>query len=110
MCIPSFAAENLKSEVSELSGQIKTSKGALEKHVNISAFPPAPLQYGPLSFAAETLKSEVYPSNIDCGSPSSLYPPTPLARPTLLQYHCTTIGQYTPSCRPPFCMPWIIQY
>ena len=31
-----------------------------------------------------------------------MYPPTPLAKPTLLQYYCTTIGQYTPSYRPPF--------
>jgi len=46
-----------------------------------------------------------FASKLHCGSLSSLYPPTPLAKPTLLQYYCTTIGQYTPSYRPPFCMP-----
>jgi len=30
-----------------------------------------------------------------CGSLSSFYCPPPLAKPTLLQYHCTTIAQYT---------------
>ena len=36
--------------------------------------------------------------------------PPPLAKPTLLQYYYTTIAQYTPSYRPPFCMPYTIQY
>jgi len=39
-----------------------------------------------------------------------LYPPSPLANPTLLQYYCTTIAQYTPSHRPSPFMPYIIQY
>jgi len=30
-----------------------------------------------------------------------LYCPHPLAKPTLLQYYCATIAQYTPSHRPP---------
>jgi len=36
--------------------------------------------------------------------------PSPLVKPTLLQYDCTTIVQYTPPHRPPFCMPYTIQY
>jgi len=35
---------------------------------------------------------------------------SPLAMPTLLQYFCTTIAQYTTPSRPPFCMPYAIQY
>ena len=37
-----------------------------------------------------------------CGSQSSVCPPSPIAKPTLLQCYCPTIGQYTPSYRPPF--------
>ena len=36
--------------------------------------------------------------------------PPPLVKPILLQYYCTTIAQYTPSYRPPFCMPYTIHY
>ena len=36
--------------------------------------------------------------------------PLPPTQPTLLQYYCTTIAQYTLSHRPPFCMPCTIQY
>ena len=37
--------------------------------------------------------------------------PPPLAEPTLLQYHRTTIGSiYAPPHRPPCCMPYTIQY
>ena len=39
-----------------------------------------------------------------------LLPPPPLAKPTLLQYHCTAIAQYTPPRRHPSCMPYTIQY
>jgi len=35
--------------------------------------------------------------------------PPPLAKPTLLQYCCTTIAQYTPVHGPPFSMPYTIQ-
>jgi len=51
-----------------------------------------------------------FASKLYHGSPSSLYASTPLAKPALLLYYRTTIGQYTPSCRAPFCMPWTIQY
>jgi len=37
-------------------------------------------------------------------------PPPPLVKPTLLQYYCTTIAQYTPCYRHPFCTPYTIQY
>ena len=37
-----------------------------------------------------------------------MYCPHPLAKPTLLQYYCTTTAQYTPSHRPPFHMPYTI--
>ena len=36
--------------------------------------------------------------------------PPPLVKPTLLQYYCTTIAQYPPSYRHPFCMPDTKQY
>jgi len=36
--------------------------------------------------------------------------PPPLAKPTLLQYYCTTIAQYAPRHRPSFSMPYTIQY
>jgi len=36
--------------------------------------------------------------------------PPPPAKPTLLQYYCTTIAQCTPPHRPPLCMPGTIQY
>jgi len=35
-----------------------------------------------------------------CGSPSSFYCPPWPANPTLLQYYCTTIAQYTPPPAP----------
>ena len=37
-------------------------------------------------------------------------PPPPLAKPTLLQYDCATIAQYTTPIRPSLCMPYTIQY
>ena len=36
--------------------------------------------------------------------------PNPPAKPTLLQYYCTTIAQYTPPHRPPLFMPYTIHY
>ena len=42
-------------------------------------------------------------------SQSSFYTPPP-AKPTLLQYYCTTIVQYTPPRRPPLFMPYTLQY
>jgi len=51
-----------------------------------------------------------FASKLYCGSQSSFYCPSPLVKPTLLQYYCTTIAQYTPSHRHPFCMPCTIQY
>jgi len=37
--------------------------------------------------------------------------PAPLAKPTLLQYYCTPISQYTPPTdRPRLCMPYTIKY
>ena len=36
--------------------------------------------------------------------------PPPPAKPTLLQYYCTTIAQYTRPRRPPPSMPYAIQY
>jgi len=47
-------------------------------------------------------------SKLYCGSPSSFYWPPPLAKPTLLQYFCTPISQYTLPHRAPFCMPYTI--
>ena len=38
-----------------------------------------------------------------------LLPPSP-AKPTLLQYYCTTIVRYTPPHRPPLLTPYTIQY
>jgi len=38
------------------------------------------------------------------------FTPPPLAKPILLQYFCTTIAQYTPPYRPPFCKPYTIQH
>jgi len=44
-------------------------------------------------------------------NPPPFFPPPPLpATPTILQYYCTTIAQYTPSHRPSLCMPYTIQY
>jgi len=37
-------------------------------------------------------------------------PPPPLAKPTLLQYYCTTIAQHTPPIRLPLYMQYNIQY
>ena len=51
-----------------------------------------------------------FTSKLYCGSQSSFYCPLPLAKPTRLQYYCTPIAQYTPPHRPPFCMPYTIQY
>jgi len=58
------------------------------------------LQLRSLAFTRYYFAAKLY-----CGSPSFLYSPSPLAKPTLLLYYCTTIGHYTPSYRPPFCMP-----
>jgi len=44
-----------------------------------------------------------FTSKLYCGRQSSFYCPTPPAKPTLLQYYCTTIAQYTrPPPTPPF--------
>ena len=51
-----------------------------------------------------------FTSKLYCGSLSSLYCPPPLAQPTLLQYYCTLIAQYTPRHRPSLCMAYTIQY
>ena len=45
-----------------------------------------------------------------CTSQSSFHSSGPPALPTLLQYYCTTIGQYATPPRPPFCMPYTLQY
>jgi len=45
-----------------------------------------------------------------CGSPSSFHCLSPPAKPTLLQYYCTTTAQYTPHHRPLRSMPYTIQY
>jgi len=46
-----------------------------------------------------------FPLKLYCGSQSSFHCPTPPAKPTLLQYECTIIAQYTPPHRPtpPLC-------
>ena len=41
---------------------------------------------------------------------SSFYSPRPPALPSLLQYYCTSIAQYTTSPRPPLCIACTIQY
>ena len=51
-----------------------------------------------------------FASKLNCGSQSSFYCPPPLVKPTLLQYYCTTIAQYTPSYLHPLCMPYTIPY
>jgi len=48
--------------------------------------------------------------NFVVGVSHPLPPPPPLAKPTLLQYNCTTIAQYMPSHRPPIRIPCTIQY
>ena len=40
---------------------------------------------------------------------SSFHSSGPPALPTLLQYYCTIIGQYTTPPRPPLCMSYTIQ-
>jgi len=45
-----------------------------------------------------------------CTNQSSFYSSGPPELPTLLQYYCTTIGQDKAPPRPPFCMPYTIQY
>jgi len=42
-----------------------------------------------------------FTSKLYCGSPSSVYCPPPHAKPTLLQYYCTTTAQHTPPTDPP---------
>jgi len=42
-----------------------------------------------------------FTSKLYCVSQSSFHCPQPPANPTLLQYCCTTIAQYTPHHRPP---------
>jgi len=59
--------------------------------------PPSPLQ-------------DSFASKLNCGSQSSFYCPPPLVKPTLLQYYCTTIAQYTRSYLHPLCMPYTIPY
>jgi len=51
-----------------------------------------------------------FTSNLYCGSQSSFHCPPPPAKPTLLQYFCTTTEQYTPPYRPFLFMPYIIPY
>jgi len=51
-----------------------------------------------------------FTSQLYCGSLSSFYAPPLPATPTLWQYYCTPISQYTPPLRPTFCMPCTIQY
>ena len=74
-----------------------------------------------LAFTRDWFTSKLY-----CGNISSFYcpPPTsfivgiyhpfialpPPATPTLLQYYCTPIAQYTPRHRPSLCIPYTIQY
>jgi len=43
-----------------------------------------------------------FPSKLLCRNQSSCYFPPPLALPTLLQYYCRTIVQYTTPPDPPF--------
>jgi len=45
-----------------------------------------------------------------CTNQSSFYSFGPPTLPTLLQYYCTAIGQYTTPSPTPLCMPYIIQY
>jgi len=45
-----------------------------------------------------------------CTNQSSFQSPRPLALHTLLQYAYTIIGQYTTPLRPPFCIPYTMQY
>ena len=52
---------------------------------------------GELAFTRYCFTSKLY-----CGSPPSFYCPPPPAKPTLLQYYCTPISQYTLPTDPPF--------
>jgi len=45
-----------------------------------------------------------FASNLYFVSPSSVYFPPPPAKPTLLQYYCTSIAQYTPPPTDIFCL------
>jgi len=45
-----------------------------------------------------------------CTNQSSFQLSGPPALTILLQYYCTTIGQYTTPPRPPLCMPYTLQY
>jgi len=50
-----------------------------------------------------------FTSRLLCTNLTPLDPIRPSALATLLQYYCTTIGQYSTPSRPPFCMPYTIQ-
>ena len=45
-----------------------------------------------------------------CTNQASFHSSGPPALPTLLQYYCTAIGQYTSPARLPFCIPYTIEY
>jgi len=60
---------------------------------------------GGLAFTRYCFISKLYG-----GSHSSVYCPLPPAKPTPLQYYCTSIAQYTLPTDPPPCMPYTIQY
>ena len=51
-----------------------------------------------------------FTSSCLCTSQSSLHSSGPPALPTLMQYYCTAIGQYTIPPRPLSSMPYTIQY
>jgi len=52
----------------------------------------------------------VFTFRLSCTNQSSFYCLPPPALPTLLQYHCLAIAQYTTPPLPPFSKPYTIQY
>ena len=73
---------------------------------------PAPTVPRPNANRPRTLAITRYcfTSKLYCGRQSSFYCPPPPAKPTLLQYYCTTIAQHIPSPPTPPCMSYIVQY
>ena len=52
----------------------------------------------------------LFTSRLLCTNQSSFDCPLPPALPAVLQYYCTSIAQYATTLRPPWCMPYTIQY
>jgi len=73
---------------------------SISSHIGIDVLAQRPLAFTRYSFTSSRL----------CTSQSSFHSSGPPALPTLLQYYCTAIGQYTTPLRPPFGISYTIQY